>query len=151
METQAVVKDRRADTQFAFVIDRHIFITDRIGRRLVIIAVQPDGNIADRPRTESRTRQAGFCHDTKCHFTGVHDRIRLVSDELGTKIIEPVVTQQRGDTLPLGFQIRYVEVIPITEQAVAYGILYQRIHLMTHPDITDTVIGVRLVHLHLVN
>ena len=41
-EPQAVIKHRRTDAQFAFVIDGHVFVTYRIGGCLIVIAVQPD-------------------------------------------------------------------------------------------------------------
>ena len=36
------------------------------------------------------------------------------------------------------------------QQAVAHRVLYQGVHLMTHPDITDTVVRPGVVHFYLV-
>ena len=53
--------------------------------------------------------------------------------------------------MPFGFQVRHVEVFAVMKQAFTYRILYQCIHPVTHPYITDTIIGVGMVHGHLVN
>ena len=113
VQVQSPVEGGGADMQFAFVVEREVAVADGIRRRLVVVAIQIDRNVANPPGAQRLAGHTGRKPEAEVHVFGPSGRIRLIDDVIGAEIVISVVAEEGGDTLTLGLEYRYVEIVSL--------------------------------------
>ena len=134
--------------QFSLVMDHQIFVQQRIGRRLVLIAMEPDRHLSDPIGAQGSPWQALLgCHP-QSHLARSQECIGLINDKVGTEIVIALVSQERGDPLPFGLQLDDIEQIPFAQQRLGLMRLDDRIGLPTETYVPDGIQRIGMVHGH---
>ena len=146
VQMQSPVEGGGADAQFAFVVEREVAVANGIRRRLVVVAIQIDRNVANPPGAQRLAGHTGRKPEAEIHVFGPSDRVRLIDDVIGAEIVISVVAEEGGDALTLGLEYRYVEIIPLLQERLEAALSDNRIRAVAPANQADAVEGIGFAH-----
>ena len=142
------VKDGRPHAQLALIVYHHVLIGNRVGRLLVVVAAQVDGQSADFPLALDHVVQSGLGDNLQRDVPGTLERVAQEGDVAWHEIEVATAAEYRAYPLTLLVQLEDTELIARLELAPAHGPADETVGLGTETCVYHRVEAVAVPHLH---